>query len=81
MAALANGVPVVTTAGQLSEPLWGQEKAVAIAEPVELAPAAGRLLGDPPARSALGRCGRDLYDRRFAMRHTVAALLGRPHAA
>lgn len=80
MAALANGVPVVTTVGALSEPLWEAEQAVAIAAPQELATMVAKLLNDPAARIALGRRGRELYERRFAIGHTVAALLGRPHA-
>lgn len=80
MAALANGVPVVTTGGQLSEPVWEQEQAVAIAAPHELAAIACQLLDDPPARAALSRRGRDLYERRFAMRHTVAVLVSNPNA-
>jgi glycosyltransferase involved in cell wall biosynthesis len=75
MAALANGVPVVTTFGDLSEPVWKDEPGVALADPGELAGAAARLLDDPARRAALGRAGRDLYERRFALRHTIAALL------
>lgn len=80
MAALANGVSVVTTVGALSEPLWEAEQAVAIAAPHELTTMVAKLLNDPTARIALGRRGRELYERRFAIHHTVAALLGRPHA-
>jgi hypothetical protein len=75
MAALANGVPVVTTFGFLSEPVWKEEPGVVLADPDRLADAAGRLLDDPRRRAALGRAGWDLYERRFDVRHTVAALL------
>jgi glycosyltransferase involved in cell wall biosynthesis len=80
MAALALGVPVVTTTGVWTEPVW--------AGGVELAPghdpsaavaAARRLLADPAARVALGGRGRSLYANRFALPHTVAALRAAAH--
>jgi glycosyltransferase involved in cell wall biosynthesis len=79
MAALANGVPVVTTFGPFSEPVWRDEAGVALtdsADPAVTAAAVVRLLSDRPERDALGRRGRELYDRRFALRHTIAALRG-----
>ncbi len=80
MAALANGVPVVTTLGHLSEPFWAEKQAVAAAAPEQLADVASLLSDDAAARAALGRRGRDLYERQFAIRHTVTALLDRPNA-
>ena len=77
MAALANGVPAVTTIGILSEPVWA-EGAVAAA-PAGDHGGLGRLildLLDRPGRLAeLGLAGRRLYENQFALRHTVAALL------
>jgi len=77
MAALANGVPVVTTIGVLSEPLWS-EGAVAAApagDPERLARLALHLLDRPERLAELGPAGRRLYQDQFALRHTVAALL------
>jgi glycosyltransferase involved in cell wall biosynthesis len=77
MAALEHGRPVVTTSGQLTEPLWHESRAVALA-PADDIPALAalvhRLLGDGAERVRLGSAARDLYDRRFDIKHTVAAL-------
>ena len=80
MAALANGVPVVTTIGALSEPVWA-EGAVAAApagDPDRLTRLVLDLLDRPERRAELGRAGRRLYEDRFAVRHTLAALLDPP---
>jgi hypothetical protein len=77
MAALANGVPVVTTLGFLSEPVWG-EGAVAVApagDTGQLIRLALELLDRPDRLAQLGRASRRLYEERFATRHTIAALL------
>ncbi len=77
MAALANGVPVVTTIGPLSEPLW-TDGPVAAAGPEDiarLADLAGSLLDQPTTRLELGRAGRKLYEERFAIGRTVDILL------
>jgi glycosyltransferase involved in cell wall biosynthesis len=80
MAALANGVPVVTTIGDLSEPIWseGAVATVSAGDPGRLARLALELLGAPDRCAALGRAGRKLYEDRFALRHTIAALLDPP---
>lgn len=77
MAALANGVPVVTTVGALSEPVWagGPVAAAAAGDAGRLAERAAELLDSPETRAELGRAGRRLYEERFALRHTIAALL------
>jgi glycosyltransferase involved in cell wall biosynthesis len=80
MAALANGVPVVTTVGRLSEPIWS-DGAVATApagDPDRLARLALELLDCPDRLAELGHAGRRLYEDRFALCHTVAALLDKP---
>ena len=77
MAALLHGVPTVTTSGRLTEPLWRQTGAVALApatDPAALAAVASALLGDPTARERLGAAGEAAYDRLFDVRHTIAAL-------
>ena len=77
MAALTTSVPVLTTAGPLTEPVWAQTSAVALA-PVGDVPAlvemATSLASDPAARVALGARGRDLYDERFALDVTIARM-------
>jgi glycosyltransferase involved in cell wall biosynthesis len=80
MAALANGVPAVTTIGALSEPVWA-DGAVATApagDPDRLARLALDLLDRPDRLAELGQAGRRLYEARFAVRHTVAALINPP---
>lgn len=75
MAALANGVAVVTTTGALTEPIFAGAVALAPAErPAELAGLALGLLDDRPARERLGARGRALYEASFTIDRTVAAL-------
>jgi glycosyltransferase involved in cell wall biosynthesis len=77
MAPLQHGRPVVTTSGRLTEPLWQESRAVALA-PAEDLPAMAalvhRLIDDGDERQRLGAAARELYDRRFDIRHTIAAL-------
>jgi glycosyltransferase involved in cell wall biosynthesis len=77
MAALANGVPVVTTVGFLSEPIWSEAAVATVpaGDPDALARVAYELLDAPDRRAALGQAGRELYEERFALRHTIAALV------
>ncbi len=80
MAALANGVPVVTTIGDLSEPVWsnGAVAAAPAGDPDRLTRLALDLLDRPDRLAELGRAGRRLYEDRFAIRHTLATLLDEP---
>jgi Glycosyl transferase 4-like domain len=83
MASLAHGLAVVTTAGWLTEPLWHDTNAVALAPAGHadaLANAAADLIASCDAREQLARRGRALYDARFDVRHTIAALSGRSSA-
>jgi glycosyltransferase involved in cell wall biosynthesis len=77
MAALANGVPVVTTLGVLSEPIWsgGSVAAVPVGDPKRLAGRVSELLSQPERLAELGAAGRRLYEEQFAIERTVAALL------
>jgi glycosyltransferase involved in cell wall biosynthesis len=79
MAALANGVPVATTRGTLSEPIWsaGAVAAACAGQPGQLAQLALDLLDRPEKRRELGQAGRRLYEEQFAIGRTVAALLDR----
>jgi glycosyltransferase involved in cell wall biosynthesis len=76
MAALANGIPAATTRGRLTEPCWDEARAVAWLDddPSAAAAALGRLLEDAQVLTALGTAGRDLYEARFDVRHTIEAL-------
>jgi glycosyltransferase involved in cell wall biosynthesis len=77
MAVLRHGRPMLTTCGRLSEPLWEQSGAVALADtadPVALARAAGALLDDERRRDQLSSLGPAIYDAHFDLRHTIAAL-------
>ena len=79
MAALANGVAVVTTEGMLTEPTWRKSGAVKLApasDPHAVAAAAAALLTDPVETAALAARGRRLYASHFAIEHTLDALLG-----
>ena len=77
MVGLSHGVPVVTTTGRLTEALWQESGAVALA-PVEdlkaLVKTAEHLLLDAEVRCLLSDAGRMLYDERFALPRTIAAL-------
>lgn len=78
MAALAVGTATVTTSGFLTEPVWRETAAVALAPASDgdaIAGTAAALLGDDAARAALGAKGRCLYDRRFALACTIDRLL------
>jgi glycosyltransferase involved in cell wall biosynthesis len=79
MVALAHGVPVVTTSGRLTEPLWAKSKAVAIA-PIEdiaaLVEATQSLLPDAATKTRMGTAARTLYSKRFDLPRLVAALRG-----
>jgi len=77
MAALEHGRAVMTTSGHLTEPLWNESRAVALAPANDLPAMASmlhRLIGDTEEQQRLGAAARDLYDRCFDIRHAVAAL-------
>jgi glycosyltransferase involved in cell wall biosynthesis len=77
MVAFAHGVPIVTTAGPLTETIWHEADAAAIVpagDADRLADAVAALLQDPDRRAAIaGRAAR-IYDEHFDLRHTIAAL-------
>ena len=79
MAALAHGVPTVTTSGRLTEPLWWRTRAVELApagDPTALATLTAELLADRARRERIGAAGRLTYDALFDVRHTIATLRG-----
>ncbi len=77
MVALSHGRAIVTTAGWLTEPMWAEAGAAILApvdDPHALAAAAATILFDVSQREAVGRRAAALYDARFHLRHSVAAL-------
>ena len=76
MAALSHGRAVVTTAGWLTESLWAEAGAAVLVpiDPDALAAAAAAMLFDVSRREESGRQAAALYDARFHIRHSVAAL-------
>jgi glycosyltransferase involved in cell wall biosynthesis len=78
MAALALGVPVVTTEGALTEPVWRERGAVSLTsagDPNAFAARVDALLSNASTREALGKAGRDFYERHFALERVVAHFL------
>lgn len=77
MASIAHGLPTITTAGRLTEPLWQTSKAVALApvgDTAALVSVTDELLRDPMARSHLGTAARALYQKYFSVSNTISAL-------
>jgi glycosyltransferase involved in cell wall biosynthesis len=77
MAALALRVPVVTTKGVLTEPVWNQTQAVSLSDPSDyksMIQCAEGLLADAEERKRVGAAGHDLYLQRFDAKHAIAAL-------
>lgn len=77
MTCLASGRAIVTTRGHLTEPLWSEHNAVAMADvrdPAAFVDAVVALLGDVEDRRRLGERGRQLYETRFSVDRVVSAL-------
>ena len=78
MAALANGVPLVTNLGPLSEQLWTDHQIAATApkpDAIQLAEAARALMDDPELGRRLALAGSDHYRANFSLVKTVDMLL------
>jgi len=77
MAALAHGIPLVTTIGHLTEERWRKSDAV-LTVPADdneaFLNAAHDLLNDSLERERLGLSARRLYDEEFDVRHVIGAL-------
>ena len=71
MASAALGLPVVSSRGPLTEPIWDSYQAVCLVDnsPAAWTEAVERLLSDANARAALGRQARQLYQDCFAVEH------------
>jgi glycosyltransferase involved in cell wall biosynthesis len=77
MVGLSHGLPIVTTSGRLTEPLWAESEAVALAavEDVDaLVEATHRLLADTTSRRRLSVSAKALYQQRFDVTRTITAL-------
>jgi glycosyltransferase involved in cell wall biosynthesis len=77
MAALAHGLPIVTTAGPLTEALWSESRAVrleAVGDSEAFAASTHELLIDENERHRLSAASVALYLRCFDVQHTIAAL-------
>jgi glycosyltransferase involved in cell wall biosynthesis len=77
MVALSHAVPIVTTIGPLTEPIWqtsGAAVLVPVDDPGQLAPETASLLTDAGRRANLARHAAAVYDQQFDLRHTISAL-------
>jgi glycosyltransferase involved in cell wall biosynthesis len=81
MAALINGVPVVSNRGPATEAEWERSRGIAFAPRARadaLADSVLRLLENRAERERTGAAGAALYAARFAVAHTVDTLLTAP---
>lgn len=77
MAALAHGVPVVTTLGPLSELFWSSSDAVTVVPAADAAAIVDhtvQLIADPERRRRQAAAGRALYESRFSVLRVVDTL-------
>lgn len=77
MAGLSHGRPIVTTRGLLTEPFWEESNALAMApakDPKGIVSLVRQLQSNPTERARIGAAARKLYQERFNLCHTVAAL-------
>jgi glycosyltransferase involved in cell wall biosynthesis len=78
MAALAQGLAVITNSGEWCEPLWHTSGAVELVAFDGMGAACVALLNDPKRRAELGRRAVELYQARFSLEHTVRAVRALP---
>lgn len=77
MVGLTHGVPIVTTSGRLTEPLWTESEAVSLSSVEDLTTLVKEtriLLADEARRQRLSLAAKALYQERFHLKHTIAAL-------
>jgi glycosyltransferase involved in cell wall biosynthesis len=78
MAAIALGVPVATTEGALSEPLWRESRAVFLSPAGDAGAFVANVrqaLADPVERARRGAAGRALYEAQFSLDRAVLRLV------
>jgi glycosyltransferase involved in cell wall biosynthesis len=79
MAGLACGVPILTTSGALTEPIWSQSGAVCLVDSIHEMPSrAIALLNDEEHLSRLSSAALKLYRDRFHIDRTVSVLRSLP---
>lgn len=80
MAGLALQLPMVTTLGELSEPLWAESGAVCLT-PINdvgaMVKAIEGLVDDPQERQRLAAAGKALYEERFTLSKIISTLRNR----
>lgn len=79
MGILANGAPMVTTRGALTEAIWTEQPGAALApaaDRVAVVDLALRLLNDRARRRLLAAQGQQLYAAQFSLSHVVQVLAG-----
>jgi glycosyltransferase involved in cell wall biosynthesis len=84
MTALCHGKPVVATTGHLTEPMWRDSAAVALAPVGDTAAFMSlveQLRADSPRRGRMGVAARDLYRQRFDIAQLVSVLRGQELAS
>jgi glycosyltransferase involved in cell wall biosynthesis len=84
MNVLSHGIAVVSNSGRLTEDLWSQSAAVALADAKdsgEFADLCFRLLRDHASRNALADAGLELYRAHFDWPNVIAALRSSPEHA
>lgn len=77
MAGLSHGKPIVTTAGHLTEPFWGDSGAAVIVpggDARAFVESLDRLCSDEGSRKRMGKAAKKLYDERFDFSHVIARL-------
>ncbi|HTS47011.1 MAG TPA: glycosyltransferase [Bryobacteraceae bacterium] len=77
LAPLAHGVPIVTTYGPSTEPLWRETEAVAMVAPEDLEGFVGqarRLLADQAARQRAAQAARMVHQRYFVIQRIAEVL-------
>jgi glycosyltransferase involved in cell wall biosynthesis len=78
MAGLAQGRPIVTTTGHLTEPSWAEQGAVALVPVLDVegfAASAEHLLTDAEERARLGARAHMVYHAHFSVGHLVRTVL------
>jgi len=77
MAALAHGLPVVTTIGRLSEPFWslsGSVAAVPAGDLPGMARTVSTLARQPERRRQMASAARATYEARFSLARLIDTL-------
>jgi len=84
MNVISRGVPVVSNLGHLSEPIWAESQAVALApspDPIQIAAVCTRLLRNQQARQQFAERGLKLYRSCFDWPNIIATLRSSPDEA